>query len=318
MKLNLNCLKLLFFSSTINTDMKKNLRQLKIAQDRITMRDDNINRYFHDVERQPMLTMEEEFRVGMEAQAGDEKAITKLVNANLRFVVSVAKQYSGNSQPLAEMISQGNIGLVYAARTFDPTRGFKFISYAVWHIRKEILLHLNQNMRTVKLPQNIVTDLAAIRRIESAFIQREGRYPTPLEIEEALAGTPREMSADKVQKTLELDSRSTALEDTSDEDSYSPINWLSNSESTSALVERSDRAEMVNIILESLTQTQRFVISMRLGLVDGHNHSFSEIGRKLERTPECARQIFNKGIQVAKSRILRSKRNREEFAMFDI
>lgn len=318
MKINPNCLKLLFFSSTINTDMKKNLRQLKIAQDRITMRDDNINRYFHDVERQPMLTMEEEFRVGMEAQAGDEKAITKLVNANLRFVVSVAKQYSGNSQPLAEMISQGNIGLVYAARTFDPTRGFKFISYAVWHIRKEILLHLNQNMRTVKLPQNIVTDLAAIRRIESAFIQREGRYPTPLEIEEALAGTPREMSADKVQKTLELDSRSTALEDTSDEDAYSPINWLSNGESTSALIERSDRADMVNVILDSLTQTQRFVISMRLGLVDGHNHSFSEIGRKLERTPECARQIFNKGIKVAKSKILRSKKNREEFAMFDI
>ena len=318
MKINPNCLKLLIFSSTINTDMKKNLRQLKIAQDRITMRDDNINRYFHDVERQPMLTMEEEFRVGMDAQAGDEAAITKLVNANLRFVVSVAKQYSGNSQPLAEMISQGNIGLVYAARTFDPTRGFKFISYAVWHIRKEILLHLNQNMRTVKLPQNIVTDLAAIRRVESAFIQREGRYPTPLEIEDALAGTPREMTAEKIQKTLELDSRSTALEDTSDEDAYSPINWLSDSESTSAMVERSDRADMVNVILNSLTPTQRFVISMRLGLVDGHNHSFSEIGRKIERTPECARQIFNKGIKVAKSRILRSKKNREEFAMFDI
>jgi RNA polymerase primary sigma factor len=318
MKLNLKCLKLLFFSSTINTDMKNNLRQLKISQDKITMRDDNIDRYFRDIERQPMLTMDEEFRVGTMAQAGDEAAVHKLVNANLRFVVSVAKQYSGNSQPLSEMIAQGNIGLVYAARTFDPTRGFKFISYAVWHIRKEILLYLNQNMRTVKLPQNIITDLAAIRRVESAYIQKEGRLPTPVEIEEELDGTTRAITADKIQSILELDSKSTPLEDTSDDDSYSPINWLSNSESTSALIEKENRAEMVQVILNSLSQTQKFVISMRLGLVDGHNHSFSEIGRKIERTPECARQIFNKGIKIAKSRILRSARNREEFSMFDI
>lgn len=318
MKLNLKCLKLLVFYSTINTDMKKNLRQLKIAPDRITMRDDNINRYFHDVERQPMLTMEEEFQVGLKAQAGDEEAIHRLVNANLRFVVSVAKQYSGNSQPLSEMISQGNIGLVYAAGTFDPTRGFKFISYAVWHIRKEILQYLNQNMRTVKIPQNIITDLAAIRRVESSFIQREGRLPTPLEIEEALEGTPRAIKADKVQQILETDSRSTPLEDTSkDEDTFSPINWLNNGESTSALIEGKDRLEMAQIILNSLPPTLRFVISMRLGLTDGHTYSFSEIGSKIERTPECVRQMFNKGIKIAQSKILRSRRNREEFALFD-
>jgi RNA polymerase primary sigma factor len=298
--------------------MKKNLRQLKIAPDRITMRDDNINRYFHDVERQPMLTMEEEFQVGLKAQAGDEEAIHRLVNANLRFVVSVAKQYSGNSQPLSEMISQGNIGLVYAAGTFDPTRGFKFISYAVWHIRKEILQYLNQNMRTVKIPQNIITDLAAIRRVESSFIQREGRLPTPLEIEEALEGTPRAIKADKVQQILETDSRSTPLEDTSkDEDTFSPINWLNNGESTSALIEGKDRLEMAQIILNSLPPTLRFVISMRLGLTDGHTYSFSEIGSKIERTPECVRQMFNKGIKIAQSKILRSRRNREEFALFD-
>jgi RNA polymerase primary sigma factor len=318
MKLNLKCLKLLVFYSTINTDMKKNLRQLKITPDRITMRDDNINRYFHDVERQPMLTMEEEFQVGLKAQAGDAKAIHKLVNANLRFVVSVAKQYSGNSQPLSEMIAQGNIGLVHAAGTFDPTRGFKFISYAVWHIRKEILLYLNQNMRVVKIPQNIITDLAAIRRVESSFIQREGRLPTPLEIEEALEGTTREIKADKVQQILETDARSTPLEDNSnDDDAYSPINWLNSGDSTSTMVEDKERLEMAHVILNALPPMQKFVISMRLGLTDGHTYSFSEIASKLERTPECARQIFNKGIKVAQSKIMRSRRNREEFALFD-
>jgi RNA polymerase primary sigma factor len=297
---------------------KNNLRQLKISPDRITMRDDNINRYFHDVERQPMLTMDEEFQVGTRAQAGDEAAVHRLVNANLRFVVSVAKQYSGNMQPLSEMIAQGNIGLVHAARTFDPTRGFKFISYAVWHIRKEILLYLNQNTRTVRVPQNIITDLNAIRGVESVYIQKEGRLPTPLEIEEALEETPRPIKADKIQQILEADARSTPLEDTAgDEDSFNPINWLNDGENTASLIEGKDRLQMANVILNSLTPTQKLVISMRLGLTDGHTYSFSEISTKIERTPECARQIFNKGILLAKRRILTSRRNREEFALFD-
>lgn len=297
---------------------KNNLRQLKISQDRITMRDDNIDRYFRDVERQPMLTMEEEFKVGTKAQAGDEAAVHRLVNANLRFVVSVAKQYSGAVQPLSEMISQGNIGLVYAARTFDPTRGFKFISYAVWHIRKEILLYLNQSSRTVRVPQNVITDLNAIRAVESVYLQKEGRLPTPAEIEEALEGSPRAIKADKIEEILGSDGRSTPLEDTaSDEDSFNPINWLNTGESTSYLVEGTDRLQMANLILNSLTPTQRLVISMRLGLTDGHTYSFSEISSKIERTPECARQIFNKGLLIAKRRVMATGKRREEFALFD-
>lgn len=306
------------FYSIFDLDMKNNLRQLKISPDRITMRDDNINRYFQDVERQSMLTPDEEFRIGRKAQAGDEVAIHKLVTANLRFVVSVAKQYSGNSQPLSEMIAQGNIGLVHAAHTFDPSRGFKFISYAVWHIRKEILLYLSQNMRTVKIPQNIITDLAAIRRVESSYVQTEGRLPTPIEIEEQLEGTTRPVKADKVEQILELDARSIHLEDAAgDDDTFSPINWLNNGESTSALVEGKDRLRMANNILNSLTPPQKLVISMRLGLTDGHTYSFSEIGDRMERTSECARQIFNKGLRSAKSKIMCSAKAREEFMYLD-
>ena len=298
--------------------MKNNLRQIKISADRVTLRDENIDRYFREVERQPLMSLDEEFRIGMLAQAGDEAAVHRLVNSNLRFVVSVAKQYSGNAQPLSEMIAQGNLGLVHAARTFDPTRGFKFISYAVWHIRKEILLYLSQNARTVKLPQNVITDLAAIRRVESSYIQKEGRLPTPIEIEDELVGTTRAMNAEKIQSTLEVDFKSTPLEDTSDEDGYGPIAWLSNNESTSSLIEKENRSDAVKLILNALSQTQKLVISMRLGLVDGNVQSFSDIGKRIDRTPECARQIFNKGIKDARSKILRSKRNREEFCLFDV
>ena len=216
------------------------------------------------------------------------------------------------------MIAQGNIGLVHAAHTFDPSRGFKFISYAVWHIRKEILLYLSQNMRTVKIPQNIITDLAAIRRVESSYAQTEGRLPTPIEIEEQLEGTTRPVKADKVEQILELDARSIHLEDAAgDDDTFSPINWLNNGESTSALIEGKDRLQMANTILNSLTPAQKLVISMRLGLTDGHTYSFSEIGDRIERTSECARQIFNKGLRSAKSKIMCSAKAREELMYLD-
>jgi RNA polymerase nonessential primary-like sigma factor len=150
------------------------------------------------------------------------------------------------------------------------------------------------------------------------YLQKEGRLPTPAEIEEALEGSPRAIKAEKIEEILGSDGRSTPLEDTaSDEDSFNPINWLNTGESTSHLVEGTDRLQMANLILNSLTPTQRLVISMRLGLTDGHTYSFSEISSKIERTPECARQIFNKGLLVAKRRVMATGKRREEFALFD-
>jgi RNA polymerase primary sigma factor len=160
------------------------VRQLKITPDRLTNRTDNISRYFTDVSGRPMLGPEEEFSIGLRAQEGDEEAIEMLISSNLRFVVSVAKQYAGTGILLEDLICQGNIGLCDAARMFDPTRGFKFISFAVWHIRKEILAYLNSDHRTVRIPQNVLNDLTKIRRADETILQEQGRYGTADEFEE--------------------------------------------------------------------------------------------------------------------------------------
>jgi RNA polymerase primary sigma factor len=130
------------------------MRQLKISGENITKRTENSSRYFTEVERNKLVSPDEEWKIGMRAQQGDEKAIDALVKANLRFVISVAKQYAGTAERLEDLISQGNIGLIYAARTFDPTRGFRFSTYAKWKILGEISNALSDEAATVRIPHS--------------------------------------------------------------------------------------------------------------------------------------------------------------------
>lgn len=159
------------------------MRQFKIDENRKTFRSDSFGRYAVDVNRYPILTPDKEFEVACQARAGDPKAIDTLVNANLRFVISVAKAYAGGSgDKLNDLINEGNLGLVEAAQDFDPSTGFKFISYAVWHVRKNMLKYLTDNSRTMRLPQNRVQALQKMKGIEDKLAFELGRDPQDWEI----------------------------------------------------------------------------------------------------------------------------------------
>ena len=162
------------------------MRQLKITQS-ITNRDDRVfEKYLSDISRIEMISVEEETILSRKIKEGDQEALDKLVRANLRFVVSVAKQYQNHGMPLMDIVNEGNIGLIKAAKKFDETRGFKFISYAVWWIRQSILDSLSEKSRIIRMPLNQVTLLGKINKAVSELEQELERYPTSDEIAEAL------------------------------------------------------------------------------------------------------------------------------------
>jgi RNA polymerase primary sigma factor len=283
------------------------VRQLKITPDRLTNRTDNISRYFTDVSGRPMLGPEEEFSIGLRAQEGDEEAIEMLISSNLRFVVSVAKQYAGTGILLEDLICQGNIGLCDAARMFDPTRGFKFISFAVWHIRKEILAYLNSDHRTVRIPQNVLNDLTKIRRADETILQEQGRYGTADELQEAIAKTGKDFTVDHIKRVTNADSRSVPLESDNPDEYGAPIDWLNSDTTTTQYTDASDVSEMAKLALSRLTSIQRDIVIRRLGINGDEPETFSTISSRYERTPEWARSIYTKSIRIMKSKLSSSR-----------
>jgi RNA polymerase primary sigma factor len=277
------------------------MRQLKISNELKTQRSENIARYFNDVDRIDMLTPEQEWKIAIRAQAGDETAVAELVKANLRFVISVAKQYAPNAEKLEEMISQGNIGLVDAARTFDPTRGFKFISYAVWHIRKEIMYYLTHTNRTVRIPQNINTDIAKIRKMQDAIFQKEGRLPNAVELMDESIRLGYDFTPDRLKKVdAVMTQRAVPLENTDDPDAPSLIAGIQNEDAKSNFAETSDMEALSKVLFSRLTEKERMIVQMRSGLYDGEEWSFSQIGDHLGRTSEMARQTYKKALRKVK------------------
>lgn len=280
------------------------MRGLKIAQDKITNRTENISRYFTEVEHTPLLTTDEEFKVSLLAQKGDEAAIQQLISANLRFVVSVAKQYSSPAVSLDELICQGNIGLCDAARTFDPSRGFKFISYAVWHIRKEIIYYLNTYYRSIRIPQNLIIDMSKIRKINEFILQDKGRYGTVEEIhEEFVKEFGKNVKVSYISKLLQTESSRISLESNHPDDIVSPIDWLSGSISATELVDASDLSRTVNLALSKLTTIQRDVVTRKLGIGRPHPEAFSIIAASHDRTPEWARTLYIKSLRIMKVKL---------------
>lgn len=283
------------------------MRQLKITPDRLTNRTDNISRYFTDVSGRPILGSEEEFNIALKAQEGDEEAIEKLISSNLRFVVSVAKQYASTGVLLEDLICQGNIGLCDAARLFDPTRGFKFISFAVWHIRKEILAYLNSDQRTVRIPQNVLNDLTKIKRADETILQEQGRYGTADELQEAISRTGKDFSIDHINRVTSADTRSVPLESDNPDEYGAPIDWLNSGTITTQYTDESDVSEMAKIALSRLTGVQRDVVVRRLGINGDEPETFSTISNRYDRTPEWARSIYMKSIRIMQMRLRSSK-----------
>ena len=285
------------------------MRQIKI-ENRITDRTVGIERYFADMDKASnILSLNEEYELAIRITQGDREAYDRLVKANLRFVISIAKQYSRGGDSLSELIAQGNLGLLEAAQKFDPTRGFKFISFAVWFIRKEILSYLNQSTRTVRLPQSIILDISRIKRVENILSSSLGREPQPEEIVEEVVKMGWPMTLTKFEKTRMAErNRPTPLEPVNPDEDWAPISWLESGSATSSLVEEKDGLSYVMSALNILSEQDRNILTLKLGLRNGDALSFATIGQMYGKTSEWARQHYDKAIRRVRYSIKQNKK----------
>ena len=277
------------------------MRQLKISK-RITNRDsESITKYFNEVNKIPLLTSEEENELALKAASGDGVALDKLVKGNLRFVISVAKQYQNRGLPLEDIINDGNVGLIKAAKKFDSNRGFKFISYAVWWIRQAILQSLAEQSRMIRIPNNQTASLYKVNKAVNALEQQLEREPTNEELEEALEGIDINIRDLKLinGRTVSLDSpigdedsSLTLLDCTADKNSLSPDNELNKDSMKTDLIK----------VLDRLASRQRLVITMYYGLLGQQPMTLEEIGDHLKLTRERVRQIKDGALRLLKCR----------------
>lgn len=271
------------------------MRQLKIAT-QITNRDSQaVEKYLQEISKISMITPEEETTLAQRIKMGDQRALDKLVQANLRFVVSVAKQYQNQGLSLGDLINEGNLGLIKAAQRFDETRGFKFISYAVWWIRQSILQALAEQSRIVRLPLNRVGSLNKISKTFSELEQKFEREPSPEELAEVL-----EISTGEVVDTLKISGRHVSMDAPFVQgEENSLLDVLENDSEDkpdSGLINDSLRRE-VQRALSTLTQREADVVTLYFGLNGEHAMTLEEIGEKFNLTRERVRQIKEKAIR---------------------
>jgi RNA polymerase primary sigma factor len=285
------------------------MRQLKIAKQVTNRETASLDKYLQDISRVEMVTAADEVVLAQRIKAGDLEALNKLVKANLRFVVSVAKQYQNQGLTLPDLINEGNLGLIKAAQRFDETRGFKFISYAVWWIRQSILQALAEQARIVRLPLNKIGTINRINKTFSTLEQKYGRPPTVEEIAEEL-----DVSINEVKQSLENHGRHVSMDAplSEDDDSGSMYDVYSKDESNKpdrALMKESLRQE-IDRSLCTLTVREADVIKLYFGLDGQHQHTLEEIGERFDLTRERVRQIKEKSIRrlkhTSRSKILKS------------
>ncbi len=254
-----------------------------------------LDQYLRDVSKHELITPEEEIELGRRAQAGDEEAVQKLVRANLRFVISVAKKYQNRGVSLIDLIQDGNVGLVTAARKFDPDQGVKFISYAVWWIRQAILSSLANQGRAVRVPLNRASDLARIFRERERLKQELGRDPTTEELAEAAKLTPETLESLQTLNAAEirLDSPIGDSDDSQLVERFIAEEALE----TEATVEERLMAEQIERALDTLTPRDARVLRLYFGLEGGREHTLEEIGNMLGVTRERVRQLRDRALK---------------------
>ena len=269
------------------------MQQLKITQS-VTVRSMTVNQYLTDINKYLLITPEEETELAHRIIAGDDEAFQRLVEANLRFVVSVAKQYQGHGLDLCDLINEGNLGLIKAARKFDPTRGFRFISYAVWWIRQSILQGLSEQSRMVRLPLNQVGNINKITKARNAFLQGNEREPTDEELAELVDITPSKLAETLRSSNSHLsfdtpfgeDGDGTLLDilpDVSTPSTDSPMNFESL---------QSDLEEVMKV----LAPREREILKLAFG-IGCQEHTLEEIGESFHLTRERVRQLKDKAIR---------------------
>jgi RNA polymerase primary sigma factor len=271
------------------------MRQLKISKQITNRESQSLDKYLQEIGKVDLLTPDEEVDLAKRIREGDQLALEKLTKANLRFVVSVAKQYQNQGLSLGDLINEGNLGLIKAAQRFDETRGFKFISYAVWWIRQSILQALAEQSRIVRLPLNRVGSLNKISKTFSELEQRFEREPSPDELAEVL-----EVTTAEVVDTLKISGRHVSMDAPFVQgEENSLLDVLENPNESSpdtGLMNDSLRRE-VQRALSTLTQREADVISLYFGLNGEHSMTLEEIGEKFNLTRERVRQIKEKAIR---------------------
>ncbi|VAX34916.1 RNA polymerase sigma factor RpoD [hydrothermal vent metagenome] len=252
-----------------------------------------MDKYLHEIAKVELLTTEEEVQLARRIKEGDQIALEKLTNANLRFVVSVAKQYQNQGLTLGDLINEGNLGLIKAAKRFDETRGFKFISYAVWWIRQAILQALAEHSRIVRLPLNKVGSLNKIARTFSELEQRYEREPSHEEIAEMLDITP-----DEIASSMKLYARHMSMDAPISGDALNLLDILENGESKpDAMLMSESLNQQVKRAISILTQREADVICYYFGICGIKSLTLEEIGEKLGLTRERVRQIKESAIR---------------------
>ena len=256
-----------------------------------------IDRYFQEVNKIDLLTADEEIELAIEIKNGDEDATDKLVLANLRFVVSVAKQFQNQGLSLGDLINEGNIGLIKAAQRFDETRGFKFISYAVWWIRQGIMSAIADHQRVVRLPLNRVGNLTKISKAYRELEQEYERKPTTEELAKIL-----EWTTEEVAYALQISARYVSMDaplKSGDENKKSLMDVLPNDNQPlpdKDLMKESLKNEVANI-LSTLNETEAVVIKLAFGIEGDHSATLGEIGERFNLTRERIRQIKEKALR---------------------
>ena len=270
------------------------MRQLKITKSITNRESASLDKYLQEIGKYELISVEEEVELAQRIKKGDRTAIEKLTRANLRFVVSVAKQYQNQGLSLPDLINEGNLGLIKAAEKFDETRGFKFISYAVWWIRQSIMQAINEQSRIVRLPLNQVSSLSKYKKAVSKFEQENERKPSPEELADIL-----ELSKDKVMDTMRVSGRHLSVDApfVAGEDN-SLLDVLENGDSPIAdgnLMNESLSKE-IERAFATLTERERVILKLAFG-IGLPEMSLEEIGDQFGLTRERVRQIKEKAIR---------------------
>lgn len=276
------------------------MRQLKITKSITNRESQSLEKYLQEIGRVQLISAEEEVALAVRIKLGDQKALDRLTKANLRFVVSVAKQYQNQGLSLSDLINEGNLGLIKAAQRFDETKGFKFISYAVWWIRQSILQALAEQSRIVRLPLNKVGLTNKIGKAYTTLEQEFEREPSADEIASLL-----EIEIEEVESTLGMSSRHVSMDAPfSDSEDGSLLDVLTNENAGSVDGEITNKQSLkteIDRILNVLTDKQRTVIRMYFGLGYEHAISLEDIGASFDLTRERVRQIKDKAISRLQS-----------------
>jgi RNA polymerase primary sigma factor len=284
------------------------MRQLKIIKSITNRETASLDKYLQDIGKEELISADEEVLLAQRIRQGDQKALDKLCKANLRFVVSVAKQYQNQGLSLPDLINEGNLGLIKAAQRFDETRGFKFISYAVWWIRQSILQALAEQSRIVRLPLNQVGSLNKIKKESSRLEQKYERTPSSDEIADSL-----EIPEYKIDAALKISTRYISMDAPLSEDEdmkFIDVFIDEDTPVTDAGLMRESLAREIQRSLSTLTEKERDVVNLYYGIGMNHGLTLEEIGAKFDLTRERVRQIKEKAIRrlkhTSRSKLLKS------------